>query len=391
MDLSVYFEPLDMPGLNPDDENRGKKQGDHVRAYNEEGRFPSLGDVEIAIIGAGEERGAFENEGCSLAPDYIRKYLYQLYRNEYHPCIADLGNIKKGHSLSDTYFAIKSIVSELAGNHIVPIILGGSHDLTYANYLAYATLGQIVNIVSVDPMFDLGQSEEDLHSRSFLSKIILHQPNFLFNYTNIGYQSYFVDPESVELMRNLYFDVYRLGVVRQTLAEVEPMVRNADILSFDVSSVRQSDAPGNANTSPNGFYGEEVCQIMRYAGLSDKLSSIGFYELNPRYDNHNQTAHLVAQMIWYFFEGFSGRQHEYPIKDKKNYIKFTVSIKNHKDRLVFFKSKKSDRWWMDVPVRTQLRNIYERHHLIPCSYSDYETACRDDIPDRWWQTFQKLM
>ena len=192
-------------------------------------------------------------------------------------------------------------------------------------------------------------------------------------------------------MKNLYFDIYRLGKIRNNLEDAEPLTRNADMITVDISSIRQSDAPASGNASPNGFYGEEICQIMRYAGLSDKLSSIGFYELNPELDINNQTAHLVAQMIWYFIDGYYNRKHDHPYKDKDEYIKYTVSIKNHKDQLIFYKSKKSERWWMDVPVKTNYKSIYERHHLVPCSYNDYEVACKDDIPDRWWQAYQKLM
>ena len=111
--------------------------------------------------------------------------------------------------------------------------------------------------------------------------IILHQPNYLFNYTNIGYQTYFVDQDAVRLMKKMFFDTYRLGFVNRNIEEMEPMVRNADMLSFDISSIRQSDAPGCANATPNGFYGEQACQIMRFAGMSDKLTSLGIYEYDP--------------------------------------------------------------------------------------------------------------
>ena len=176
----------------------------------------------------------------------------------------------------------------------------------------------------VDPMFDLGEAEKDIDSQAFLSKIILHQPNFLFNYTNIGYQTYFVDNEAVELMDNLYFDTYRLGVIKKDMEEVEPLVRNADMISIDISAVRQADAPGNANASPNGFNGEDICQIVRYAGLSDKLTSIGFYETNPTFDSNGQTSFLVAEMIWYFIDGYCNRKQDFPYLDKENYKKYYV-------------------------------------------------------------------
>ncbi len=391
MDISIFFEPVELPDLNFAEESAGQRMGDLIRSFVDKENFPELGDVDMVLIGVNEDRKSVGNVGCAMAPDHIRTQLYKLYKGDFNPRIADLGNIKQGFTIDDTYFALSSVLSELMKKKIVPVIIGGSQDLTFANYLAYETLGQVINIVGVDAIFDLGKSQHELDSRSYLKKIILQQPNFLFNYTNIGYQSYFVDPESIKLMKNLYFDVYRLGLIRDRLEETEPLVRNADMMTVDITAVRQSDAPGNGNASPNGFYGEEICQIIRYAGLSDKLTSIGFYEMNPKFDVNNQTALLTAQMIWYFVDGFYNRQQDHPYKDKEDYIKYTVSIKDHRDQLVFYKSKKSDRWWMDVPVKTNYRNVYERHHLVPCSYNDYEIACKDDIPDRWWQAYQKLM
>ncbi|MFA4851426.1 MAG: formimidoylglutamase [Bacteroidales bacterium] len=391
MDISVYFEPVEIKDTNTYSEFRPGKLGDIVRLYADKGNFPSLEEIDIAIIGVKEDRNSLNNQGTSMSPDQVRNYLYKLFQGNCKIRIADLGNINSGFEIGDTYFAVKSVVSELLKAHIIPVILGGSQDITFANYLAYESLGQIINIVAVDSCFDLGAAEQDITSKAFLSKIIMHQPNFLFNFTNIGYQTYFVDQDAVELMSKLFFDAYRLGYVRANLEEVEPIVRNADLLSFDISSVRQSDAPGNANASPNGFYGEEACQIVRYAGLSDKLTSIGFYEMNPTYDSGGQTAHLTAQMIWHFIDGFCNRKHDFPLKEKKAYLKYRVSIKDHKYEIVFYKSKKSGRWWMEVPCPTDLKSKYERHYLVPCSYKDYQTALKEEMPDRWWRVYQKLM
>jgi formiminoglutamase len=391
MDLASYFEPVDISGYDDEESKLHLQIGDIIKKYSEFDRFPDLENIDIAIIGVKEDRNAINNKGCALAPDYVRDKLYQLYPGNFEPNIADLGNIKRGFEVEDTYFALSSVVAELINNSIVPIIIGGSQDMTYANYQAYEHLGQIINIVAVDPMFDLGKTEEEIGSQSYLSKIILHQPNYLFNYTNIGYQSYFVNQDAINLMTNLLFDHYRLGQVRADIEEVEPMVRNADMLSVDISSVRQSEAPGNGNATPNGFYGEELCQIIRYAGLSDKLTSIGFYEINPTYDRNDQTSHLVAQAIWYFIDGFYFRKHDFPSKEQDAFVKYIVSIDDHKDKIVFYKSKKSDRWWMEVTCPTKLKSKYERQYLVPCSYKDYTIACKDDVPDRWWQVYQKLM
>lgn len=229
-----------------------------------------------------------------------------------------------------------------------------------------------------------------MNSKSFLNRIILHRPNYLFNYSNLGYQTYFVDQESVALVDKLYFDAYRLGHVRSNMEEAEPVVRNADMLNFDLSAVRYSDAPGNRNSSPNGFYGEEVCQIARYAGLSDKLTTVGFYELNPLADKDEQTAFLVAEMIWYFIEGYYGRRKDYPMGSKNGYLKYMVALEDGKYDLVFYKSDKSGRWWMEVPYPSKGKSKYERHSMVPCSYADYQVACNNEMPDRWWQAYQKV-
>ena len=389
-DILHYLQPIDISNIKGEYTFQANQLGEIINVYSLEGSFPDLKKINIALIGVQEDRAAFNNTGCGLAPDMIRKHLYPLFQGSYPIKIADLGNIKKGFNIEDSYFALKTVIEHLIKNSILPIILGGSQDLTYANYLAYEHLEQTVNVITIDSALDLGELDGQLDSRSYLSKIILHQPNFLFNFSNIGYQTYFVDQQSLDLMAKLYFDVYRLGQVRENLEEVEPIIRNADILSFDISAIRQPDAPANSNASPNGFYGEEACQIMRYAGMSDKLSSIGLYEVNPSLDKSNQSTHLVAQMIWYFIDGYYNRKKDFPIGDKTDYLKYRVAIKNHKYEIVFYKSNKSDRWWMLVPFPSNKKIKYERHHLVPCSYSDYQTACKEEMPDRWWQTFQKL-
>lgn len=387
MELSAFLKPLDPKRF--DQYSIKSTLGSIIEKYISEENFPEYAGYDIAIIGVEEDRGSVRNDGCGMAPDIIREKLYQLKPGRYPYKIIDLGNLRIGESLTDSYAAVSEILFELLKSGILPVILGGSQDITYAQYVAYQKLEETVNIVAVDSSFDLGTTDEPTNANSYLGKIVLHEPNFLFNFSNIGYQTYFTGYEQIELMDRLFFDAYRLGQVQSDLEEVEPIVRNADILSFDISAVRQSDAPGNCNSTPNGFYGEEACRIVRYAGMSDKLSSFGIYEINPLFDNHDQTSHLAAQMIWYLFDGYYNRKKDVPLKSKTNFVKYRVPIKKDDQEIVFYKSNVSDRWWMEVPFSNN-KVRYQRHHLIPCSYKDYETALREEMPDRWWQAFQKI-
>lgn len=387
MDISLFFQPLE---INTDN-YLPNSFGQTVTFHTTQAGFPALKGMHIAIIGVKEDRKSINNNGCAGAIGKVREYLYRLFQGDDALKIADLGNIAQGADINDTYFALSSTVSELLKKRVIPIIIGGGQDLTYATYLAYMKLEQTVNLTVVDNNFNLGKADDELHSESFLSKIILHQPNFLFNYSSIAYQSYFVDKYALELMSKLHFDYYRLGEVQAAISEVEPVVRDADMLSFDVSAIRGSDAPGNANATPNGLFGQEACQIMRYAGMSDKLSSLGIYEYNPEYDNRGQTAHLLAQMIWYFIDGYYNRKNEFPIRQKKNYLRYRVTLQDGKHEVVFFKSRKSDRWWMEVPYPPNKGIKFERQLMVPCSYNDYRMACNDEIPAKWWKVYQKLL
>lgn len=361
--------------------------GNSVQLFTSLEDFPNLEEVNIAIFGVKEDRNAINNLGCGHSFKLVRKKLYELFSGNWETEIADLGNIEKGNTVSDTYYAVKEIVSALIKENIIPIILGGSQDLTYINYRAYDLLEQSVNITSVDSRFDLGNLEDKLTSQSYLSKIIMEQPNNLFNFCNVGYQTYFNSQEEIKLLENLYFDAYRLGDAKE-LENVEPAFRNADIVSIDIGAVRQSEASANYNASANGFYGEELCAIARYAGLSDKVSSFGIYEYNPLLDKEQQTASLIAQTIWYFIEGVNSRVKDYPFSGKENYQKFSVLLEND-EPLVFFKSNKTGRWWLELKILTD--NKYKRHALIPCTYKDYTEALQQKTPEKWYKAMQKLV
>jgi hypothetical protein len=168
-------------------------------------------------------------------------------------------------------------------------------------------------------------------------------------------------------------------------------MRNVDVVSVDISSVKASDAPGCGNATPNGLTGDEICRIMRYAGISDKVSSLGLYEYNPFFDPERQTAMLIGQMLWYFVDGVNGRKGDVPNDSNTNYVRYRVRVSHEEEDLIFYKSLKSDRWWIKVPFPGKKSNEFKRHQLVPCSYEDYLVACEDEVPDLWLKTYRKFI
>ena len=386
--MKAFFNPVNRENLDfffPKTENR---IGNNIQIYEKD--FPDVEGVKIAIIGVEEERNAADNLGCGQAPDAIRKQFYRLFAQNNMPAIADLGNIKIGKTANDTYFALSEVAAQLIERGIVIIILGGSQDLTYANYLAYQQLGRTINITGIDQKFDIGDEHADIKSDSYINKIILSNPNVLFNYSNVGYQSYLVDTEEIKLMEKLLFDAHRIGIVKRDLVECEPVIRGADLVSVDMNAVRFSYAPGCNNVGPNGFSGEEICTLANYAGANDRLSSFGIYEYNPQLDIMNQSAMLISQMLWYFIQGVSLRNNDLPDIAKGNFYKYFVSILDTY-QIVFYQSKTSHLWWMEIPINENNKEKISRNYIIPCSEKDYLTACNEEIPERWMQTYKKLI
>ncbi|MEZ5006572.1 MAG: formimidoylglutamase [Chitinophagales bacterium] len=346
-------------------------------------------DFTLGIIGMEEFRGNEANLGCESGPDAIRRQLFQL-KNFPKIKIIDAGNIKMGVSYKDSHFALKSTLHEMLKADIIPIVLGGDKTLLYAQQEAYYNLHfPFINILQIDEKFKMGNDvDEEITAENYLDHLVNQEPNLIFNFTQLGYQSYFVDALTLDINQKLGFENIRLGEVKEDIKETEPIVRDCDLLAFNVSALRQADASAYHQPTPNGFSADEVCQIVRYAGLSDRLSSIGFYDFNPKYDQQNQTAQIVAQAIWYFIKGVSERKKDYPVVNESDFNIYIVSSKEIGYDITFLKSKKSDRWWIKLPDD---HVKYKSHQLFPCSYKDYQMALQDEIPTRWWKAYNKLV
>lgn len=382
-DLSIYFESI------ADHETYISGQIGEVILNTDEGyTAPVENSVALIFVPDYRQGGEVSVDGNWLT-DFQKAFLSQ-FKGQWNAGMYVLGKINPGETVDDTYAAVNEVVTELIKNQVFPIVIGGSQDLTYAVYKAYEKLEQTINLVAIDPTLDLGDPETAIHGKGWLNKIVLHKPNYLFNYCLFGYQSYITNPKEIQLLDDMYFDAFRLGEFYSNAKMVEPHLRNADILSFDMDAIRSSDYVSNQRKLPNGFYGEDACRIMRYAGMSDKLSSLGLFNFSPSGQFYENDLNLLAQMIWYFVEGYNLRKKDYPIGSKSAYLKYRVNIDDFKDEIIFYKSNKSSRWWMEVPYPKVKGVKLQRHLLVPCDYEDYENALNNDLPDLWLRTYKKL-
>jgi arginase family enzyme len=375
MNISSFFEPIDALVV--------EKGYAPTAFFNQlllhRDSFPDLSGIQIALVGLKESRGAKGSQSIHRGSTEIREKLYELKRGTLAVKVADLGDLIAGESLNDTYQNIRQVGDYLMRQQVLPIFFGGSHDLDYGQYLSYQKMKKLVTLLTVDAKIDMEEQgpESDRHTQ----EIVLHQPNFLFSYAHLGYQSFLVDSTLVNVLEKLYFDHVRLGQLRDNFKEIEPLIRDADLVSFDLSAIQSSVAPGAVDAQPFGLSGEEASQICWFAGANEKLSSFGVYGYDPYFDDtHNKTAKVAAVMIWYFIEGFYSRKDSLSFKSA-DYLKYTVSLDSKPNTMVFYKSKRSGKWWMEIPYNDLGR--FDRVSTVPCSYADYQTAQKGEIPERW--------
>ena len=377
MDFS-FLEPIDIEIQQFVQQLSSQQLGSKVVFHTTED-LPDLSKIRVALVGVLESK----QDGTVTSLKSIRNDLYALYPGNWETSIEYLGNIRPGHSQKDTFFALQSVVSALIKKRIIPIIIGGSQDLTYALYRAYDVLEQMVNLVAIDSKFDFGKESDAISATSYLTKIVLDEPNNLFNFCNVGYQTYYNSQEEIDLVEKLFFDSYRLGDVCNNISIAEPVFRDADIISLDLTSIKTSDSGNFRSFIPNGFSGKEICSLARYAGLSDKVSCLGIFN----HGDTDQESKLTSQIIWYFIEGFHYRSNEYPFGSKDNYLKYIVPLEDQE--LVFYKSHKTGRWWIEIPYLSTANTKLKKNTLLPCSHEEYLAACQHEIPERWWKAQRK--
>jgi arginase family enzyme len=371
--IQDFVEPINLSFLSKDEGYRDTQLGKHIRSY--ENQLPDISDADIVLIGAGECRGAgFALNGFEAA-NAVRAALYNLYYWHAQVTIADIGNVKLGQTIQDSYAALRTVIAELILQNKKVVIMGGSHDLTLPQYHAYTAIPTLVNAVVADAKIDL-DLEARLPSDHFLEELFTGLPNHLNHYAHIGFQSYFMHPHMLETIDKLRFDCFRLGVVREGIEEMEPVIRDSHMMSFDISAIQHAQAPANIITS-NGFNGEEACVLMQYAGMSWKTSTIGLFGYQAELDHHGLTAIQMAQMIWYIIDGVHRGKKEAPLTALDRFKEFHIAFSDIDTQ--FLQSKSTGRWWMKL----------HNEEWMPCSYKDYLVASNNEIPERWLRALER--
>jgi len=332
--------------------------------------MPDLSGVQIGLIGL-----------RAAASDPIRAHLYRFCDHFPTVSLADLGNLRK----PGLDFSIGAL-AEIRAAGILPVLLGDDLSFAQALYRALRMNYASINMTIADERVPLDPEQLDAPD-CYMNPITLSGDSRILQLGLIGYQRHFVPPRVQQFIQDQHYDILRLGMASGQLPETEPIIRNADLFGINVSVLRSGQMPGVLQASPSGFTVEEACQLAYYAGISDKLK--GFYLLGyaPAEERRGQSAMAIAEMLWYFLDGFYQRKGDYPVA-LDGLMEYIVELKRYDYQLTFWKSKLSGRWWIQVPVQVRQRDL--RHRLIPCSYEDYKRSLNDELPDRLINAFKRF-
>jgi len=374
--LFNFFNPIDLTNIVKKNYDEKTRFANKISSYTTNNKLIEISKAKIAILGVFSET---EDNKTHLS-DKIRECLYSLF-TPFNNDVVDLGNLKKGNNPNDIIYGIREVLNILHKKKITTIIIGDNNNIPFGSYLAYEEINKPINIVSVENNINLKHKNIVQQNIHFLPKIILRKNNCIFNFSLLAFQSYFVSQEELNILSHLYFDTIRLGIVQSDITETEPFFRDSDLTCLNINSIKGTVLDKNV-ISPNGLEAREFCQLAKYAGVSDRLTNVCFYGNSF----NNIEAMIIAQAIWYFLEGFSQRKIENPQKKSNYIVKFYVEV-GKDSSITFYKSKISERWWMDIPYP---KSKFEKHLTVSCSYSDYKKACSGNVPDRWWKFFQKI-
>lgn len=353
--------------------------GNKLKIHSEKAGIPSFKGAGIAIVGIQETRSIGQPHQRKQNLNGIRKALYSLYIGNWNNNIIDLGDIPIGEKEKDSHKALHDIAKEMYQRNILLIAFGGSQENTLGLCSVFNEFEVYYNLTSIDYKFDFGGDGSLISPDSYMSKLIANRPNYMTNFCNLGYQSYKVAQDEIDLMERLYFESIRLGTLTSDLKVVEPLMRDSDIVSMDMTAVKSNELQGGL-TQVNGLTAQQFCALARYVGISDRVRFVGLCNI----PESSASSNLTAQSVWYIIEGMHYRVNEYPFSTKENSVRYVVSCDDQE--LIFYQSSLSKRWWLEVQPEydSNLESV-----LISCSEKDFYSAEKGTVPERWWKAIRR--
>lgn len=201
----------------------------------------------------------------------------------------------------------------------------------------------------------------------------------------LAVQKHYTDEQQWVKCQDESYNFLRLGKLKNQLDVGESIIRDADFIEFDISAIKHGDLSSNKNAPITGLSIEEACQLMKYAGASNKLQFLNICGYNHSYDHDGKIGECISMLLWYFIEGIESRTDIEEKLNKSEFQEYLVQPNHLSIELKFFKHKTTGQWWVKLP-----EEINEGEVVLACSERDYYQACNDEVSERLMQAMSVI-
>lgn len=225
----------------------------------------------------------------------------------------DAGDIECADSdLEASQQALAEVVALLLKNNIIPIVLGGGHEVSLGNYLGITHAfppQKKLGIINFDSHFDMqpvAPTHRGSATTTFYQIAMDHQAkqrNFDYNCVGIQYSGNI--SQSFEFAKSQHTRVIFAEDLHQGMSEkcvdfIDRVADENDIVYISVSLdvFSPAYAPGVSTIQPLGLDPWHVIPLLRQAAASGKVVCYDLAEHAPRYDVDHRTAKLAASLIY---------------------------------------------------------------------------------------------
>ncbi len=315
-----FLERLDPSLIYRRDERGDSRLGEVVETRRE--KFGE--NFDAVILGFPYDDGTVRNKGragSASGPDEIRRALYKLTPTKSSPLsdigprIFDAGNIVRGLKLEEALTKLEAAVGWLLRHGYTPIVLGGSNDLSYADFRACDAVRGRCGAVNVDSHLDVRDFTNGITSGSPYRMLIDQKTLRGTDFSEYGTQEFVNSREHLTYVREAKVNVFTLSQIRSQrnsaafLEAYRSVSRDTAsvYVSLDIDSVRACDAPGVSAATPTGLTAEEFLECAYLAGSEAKTAMLDICEFNPAFDVDGHTAKLAAMGVANFLAGIFNR------------------------------------------------------------------------------------
>jgi formiminoglutamase len=349
-----------------------------VQNYDEH----NFSDYDVFIVGYQEDRNS-TNNGAGKAADCVREQLYALFATEKSLKVCDLGNCRLGTVVKDSYIVVQELCRQLKQYSKPLIVVGGTQEITLTLANERLSEEKFPTITCIDALVDMQPESEDFYHTNYTEQLAKTYKNLKINY--IALQEYLSHKTAYEYLQTKHYPHIHLGNVLHNTKHTEPMLREAQLISFDTTALRYSEFDANRDILPAGLYVEDACQMAWYAGFSNEMNTFVLSEFNPtRTHNIKPSASVCALLIWYVLDGISQRNTIHYDFNEEFYTVYHVKNDILEQNVRFFEHTITKQMWVELflPLCGEKR-------MFPCNYSDYQMFSNGNMPESWLMELQR--